>query len=242
MEMVQSLYVGLSAQLALQRRLETLAGNIANQNTAGFRAEAVTFDNVLSKTAKDSVAFVSAGRNFTSQRPGEVAQTGNPLDIAISGEAWFAVSTQAGPALTRDGRLQMTPSGSLQTITGRPVLDVGGSPIQLDPAADPPAIAHDGTITQNGKSVGAVGLFIMDPNAKLTRLEGAIVLPDRPPVPSIDANASGIMQGYIERSNVDPVKEMTRLIEVQRTFEAITASINQIEGSLNESIRVLGGS
>jgi flagellar basal-body rod protein FlgF len=237
--MQQSLSVGLSALLTLQRRLDTVANNIANQSTAGFRAEEVTFASVISHANPDSVAFAATGKTYTSRRQGEISQTGSAFDVAISGDAWLATKTPAGVALTRDGRLKLTPVGELQTVTGLPILDAGGSPVQLDPNGGSPIINRDGTVSQAGRVVGAIGLYMLAPDSAVKRIGDAGLVPGVAPVPSVDQRAI-LMQGYVERSNVDPVREMTRLIQLQRTFDAITAATGQVEASLGEAIRTLG--
>jgi flagellar basal-body rod protein FlgF len=238
--MQANLYVSLSAQLSLQKRLETIAHNVANASTAGFRAEEIKFDSVLSQTAPDPVAFASTGTSFISRKSGEYVRTDNALDVAVEGDAWLGIQTAAGRVFTRDGRMRVTDAGELQTLNGHAIQDAGGAPIRLDPNAGPPQIARDGTITQNNQQVGALGLFAIDPKANLTRFENSGVLPDRPAAPVLDFSKAGIQQGFIERANVNPVHEITRLIMVQRAFEAVTASIKDAEGSLTNAIRTLG--
>jgi flagellar basal-body rod protein FlgF len=238
--MESSLSVSLSAQLALQRRLDTIAHNVANASTAGFRAEEVKFETLLSQLSADPVAYASAGGTYLSRRGGELIKTDNLLDVAVEGDAWLAISTAAGQVYTRDGRMRMTETGELQSINNHPILDAGGAPIQLDPTAGLPRIARDGMITQNGRQVGAIGLFVIDANAKLERHENSGVIPDRPATPALDFTKVGVAQGYMERANVNPVMEITQLIAVQRTFEAINASVGEAESSLRDAIKTLG--
>ncbi len=101
-------YVALSAQMALERRLDTIAQNVANLGTVGYRADEIAFQTVLSNTSDGSTAFASAGDTYISRRAGALTATDNKLDIAIQGDGWFAMQTPAGVAYTRDGRLQMT--------------------------------------------------------------------------------------------------------------------------------------
>jgi len=238
--MQSNLYVSLSAQMSLQKRLDTIAHNLANASTAGFRAEEVKFESVLSLTAPDPVAFASTGSSFIARTSGEFVRTDNALDVAVEGDAWLAIGTPAGQVFTRDGRMRMTDAGELQTLNGHAVQDAGGAPIRLDPNAGPPRIARDGTITQNDRQVGALGLFAIDPTANLTRFENSGVVPDRPAAPVLDFTKTGVQQGFIERANVNPVNEITKLIMVQRAFEAVTASIKDSESSLQDAIRSLG--
>ena len=238
--MQTSLPVALSAQIAMERRLDTIAHNIANSRTAGFRAEEVKFESYLSNTKRSSTAFVSRGEAFLSTRAGEMTQTGNPLDLAVSGDGWLAIKGPNGPVYTRDGRMQMSVEGELQTLTGRPILDVGGAPLQLDPAGGTVEIARDGMILQNGLQVGAVGLFQMQPETRLTRFDTSGVVPDKAPTAVVEFGEIGVVQGFVEGSNVNPLLEITRLIEVQRAFEQAATLTQMSERSLDSAIATLG--
>ncbi len=238
--MAASLDIALSGQLALAKRLDTIAHNVANVTTVGFRGEAVKFDSVLSTRTDRPTDFASTGSSYISRRQGPLQNTGNLLDVAVDGDGWLAIETAAGTAYTRDGRLQITLDGSLMTTTGFAVLDAGGGPLQVDPSAGPLAIARDGMISQNGKQVGAIGLFSISEDARLQRLAGTGVVPDRPAEPVLDFTANGVLQGYVENSNVNAVAEMTHLIAVSRTFDSMTRAISMREQTLQSAIRTLG--
>lgn len=239
--MDQPLYVSLSAQMALERRLDTVAQNVANLATAGYRAEEMKFDAVLSNAGPNgSVAFASEGSTYISRRAGQLDQTDNPLDVAVQGDGWFAISTPAGVAYTRDGRLRILESGDITTLTGHPILDVGRAPLSVDPSAGEVSIARDGMITQNGQQVGAIGLFSIDPKTPLKRFENAAVIPQGPATEVLDFATNGVVQGFVERSNVQPVLEISRLIAVTRAFEAANSTIEKTESATEEAIRTLG--
>lgn len=240
--MQSSLYVALSSQIAFQRRMETIANNVANASTPGFRREEIKFEQMLSHSSSEPVAFASTGDTFIKRDPGQMMKTGNPLDVAVQGDAWFGIQGPNGPVYTRDGRMQITPQGELQSIAGYPMLDAGGSPIQINPAAGPLLIASDGMITQNGSQLGAIGLFTIDPAAKLSRFENSGVIPDQPANPVLDFNRYGVVQGHIEGSNVNPMWEMSQLIMASRSYDAVSNSINKSEDSLSEAIKALGPS
>ncbi|MCB5177725.1 flagellar basal-body rod protein FlgF [Microvirga lenta] len=240
--MQSALYVALSAQVALERRLNTVAQNVANLNTGGYRAEEVKFETILSEAGAGQVAFSSSGASFISRKAGPVNKTDNPLDVAIQGDAWLAMNTPAGTVYTRDGRMQMTEAGDLQTIGGHPVLDMGGAPIALDPQAGMPVIGRDGMISQGGNQVGALGLFRIDPASRLTRYENSGVIPNMPAAPVQDFTVTSVQQGYSEGANVNPVMEMTRMIMISRTFENAASTISETESSLMSAIRALGPS
>jgi flagellar basal-body rod protein FlgF len=238
--MEPSIYVATSGQLALQRRLDTIAHNVANSTTPGFRAENVTFQTVMSQTSRSSVAYSGTGDSTLSRATGAIVQTGNPLDVAIQGDAFLSINGASGPVYTRDGRMRVSTTGDLENMNGQQILDQSGSPIQINPNRGPVQISRDGSISQNGQRVGRIGLFQIPPTAKLIRHEGAAVLPDQPAQPVVDFVSRGFAQGYIEQANVNPVMEMTRLIAVTRAFEAMSAANEQSDRKLSDAIKALG--
>jgi flagellar basal-body rod protein FlgF len=240
--MQSNIYVALSGQMALQRRLDTLANNVANVNTVGFRGEEMSFEELLSKSGKAETSYVSKGKNHISTKSGEYTQTGNPLDVAVRGNAWLAIQTPTGVAYTRDGRMTMNSEGMLTTLEGYPVLDAGGTPVQLNPNDPPPTINKAGTIEQSGNNLGALGLYTMPQNANLERAEGVSVRPDIPAVAELDFLHNGVQQGFIEKSNVDPMLEMTHLITLQRNFQAVSTMLGDTESQLGDALKTLAGS
>lgn len=239
--MQSGLYVTLSAQVALERRLTTLAANIANQSTPGYRAEEVDFKTLVSRAGDTPVSYVSPGDTYLSLRPGVPVKTDNPLDVAVRGDCWLALKTKAGTTVyTRDGRFEMQPGGELQSVNGYAVLDAGNSPITLDPLGGPVTIAQDGMITQGVHQIGAIGLFSFDKNTRLKRLDNSSVVADKPGTPVLDFSSNGITQGFVEGANVNPMLEMAKLITVSRTFESISSAMESSESSLKDAIRILG--
>ena len=238
--MRSSLYVGISGQLSLSRQLDTIAGNVANASTAGYRAEHVKFDTLLSHPPTGDVAFSAKAGTYFSRAAGEIVKTDNSLDVALQGDAWFAIETNAGRAYTRDGRMRISPEGNLQTLSGNRILDVSGAGIQLAPGGGGVEIARDGAISQGGRQLSSLGLFSIDAKARLTRGENASVIPDRAATAVVDLSRIAVVQGYVERGNANPVVEMTRLIAVQRSFEAVSAAIAGTDTTFQEAIKVLG--
>ncbi|MCQ0986744.1 flagellar basal-body rod protein FlgF [Jiella marina] len=242
--MEASLPVALSAQLAIERRLDTVAHNLANLRTAGFRSEEISFEELVKRAdaiGSDPVSLVDEGESYISTRAGELTQTGNPLDMAVAGDAYFAYQGENGLVYTRDGRMRINEAGGIETLTGYPLVDVGGAGLQIDPNGGEVIIARDGMITQDGRQLGAVGLFTIPANAKLTRLDTSGVIPDQAAQPALDFSQVGVMQGFVEGSNVNPILEMTRLITLQRTFESAANLVRTNESSLSDAIRTLGG-
>ena len=239
--MQAGLYVALSGQVALQKRLETIAHNVANSSTAGFRGESVSFQTIMAGAGPASTAFVAPSGAWLSREAGEIRKTDNPLDVAVQGEGWLAIRTPDGVAYTRDGRMRMLETGELQTLTGHAVLDAGDSPVVVDPNAGPPRIARDGMITQNGRQIGALGLFRLPEDAPLRRYDTSSVMSDAPGRPVLDFVGNGVAQGFVEGANVNPVMEVARLMTVSRAFESVSHLIEATETSLQDAIKTLGG-
>lgn len=240
--MATSTYVAISAQMAMERRLEAIASNIANVNTAGYRAVGLQFSTELQQVGGSQVAYSSPGEAYVIRDQGPISHTGNSLDVAVDGNGWFGLETPTGTVYTRDGRFHLTAQGDLQSVDGYGVVDSGGSPITLDPTAGPVQIGEDGTISQGGKQFGAIGLFLIPADAKLTRHDNSAVIPDKPVEPVQDTTTNRVRQGYIEGSNVNPILEMTRLIEASRAFDQATAAINQDSQNSQEAIQTLAPS
>ncbi|MCC2098254.1 MAG: flagellar basal-body rod protein FlgF, partial [Hyphomicrobiales bacterium] len=220
--------------------LETIAQNLSHISTTGYRAERVDFSSYISLASPQPVAYVTTGERTYSLQSGALQKTGNPLDVAVKGTGWLAVQTPSGIAYSRDGRLQMDPQGALLTITGFPILDAGGAPLRLDPAGRTPTIAADGSIRQGEETIGAIGLFQLPDSAKLTRGAGSTIVSDTPATPLLTFTTDGIMQGYTEASNVNPIKQITRLIAVQRAFEMISGGLEQTHRSSLDAIKTMG--
>ncbi|MDP3897570.1 MAG: flagellar basal-body rod protein FlgF [Mesorhizobium sp.] len=238
--MQNGLYVALSSQIALERRLTTIADNVANAGTVGFRATQVKFEDIVTGTGANSISFVSTGGTYLSDVKGGFRNTGNQLDFAIRGDAWFGIETPDGPVMTRDGRFTMLQSGQIVSVEGYPVLDASGTPLQVDPAGGAPSVSADGFMRQNGEQVGAIGLFSFEPGADFRRYGNSGVVPVGTPEPLLDRAEAGVIQGFVEDSNVNPVLEMTRLIMVQRAFESAHAAIRETESTFGDAVKTLG--
>ncbi len=239
--MDNSLYVALSGQIATERRLTTIADNIANMNTAGFRQVGVRFAELVDGGNKAKLSFVTPGVTVLSQSQGAIDSTGNQLDFAINGDGWFMVETPAGEAMTRDGRLQVNPEGTLSNLDGFPVLDQGGAQVQLNLTAGPISADRSGILYQRGAIVGSVGVFDYSAPDETMRNGALSFVPDGVVTPAADRSDFTVQQGFVEKSNVDAVEQIARLISVQRNFEQSATLMQKSEASLEDAIRQLGG-
>ena len=237
--MQSSLYVALAAQRVLQRQLETVAHNVANMNTVGFRAEEIDFDALISNAEPDGVNYPTLGKVMPSDAPGALEQTGNPLDIALSGPGWFAIQTPEGVVYTRDGRMQIDAFGELRTIDGHEMLDSSLAPILLNPNGGTIKISPDGRVMQDGRLVGNIGVFDVPQENLTKRYENSgffAAVEGGPIAPGVDSKVS---QGFVEASNVNPIGQMAKMIAIQRMFESLNASISDSEKTMQRSIQEL---
>jgi flagellar basal-body rod protein FlgF len=234
-------YVGLSAQLALDRRMSSLAQNIANANTAGYRAEVLDFKDVIKATGLLPTDYVIPGGSHVDPSVGGLSQTKNPLDLAVRGSGFFGYQDASGKMVySRDGRLTLASDGRLMNANGNALTDASGSPLQLDPNIADVSIAADGSILQNGQSRGNVGLFQLNLDGGFSRAPGAAFDPVNPPTPETDFVRNGVVQGYVEESNVNGALAMTSLIQLTRAFEAISQLSERGSDAEKNAIDILG--
>ena len=247
--MENTLLIGLSRQTALQRELDLVANNIANVNTTGFKSDGAVFAEYLPPGASADqfasrdrrISFVQDSVTWHDMSQGTVQQTGGPLDVAIDGEGMLVVQTARGERYTRNGALQLNNLGEVVTLSGDKVLGDSG-PIVLQLTDRDIAITKDGTIkVREGNSLNTDSTrgklrIVTFANAQQLRKDGgsAFAAPDgitATPVP--DANRH-IVQGSIEKSNVRPVVEMARMIEISRAYTQI-ATLMQQQGELRKN-------
>lgn len=240
--MQTQIYVGLSAQLALRRQMDTVANNIANMNTTGFRAEKVLFDAHLERTQdRRHVAFVVDRNSYTDMRAGKFETTGNPLDVAVNGDGWLMVETPNGPRYTRDGRLNIDGEGRLVTLDGNLVLDQGGGEIVIPEESGRVEILKDGTV---GGRVGEVEQVFgqiarvrpLDIQTMTREASGLYTAPGG----FEEAVDAEIRQGVLEGSNVQPVIAMTELMSISRAYEQAKSMVENNDEALRNAVRTIG--
>lgn len=241
--MENALLVGLSAQLALRRSMEIVANNVANVSTAGFKRENPLFEQVLADIETEDrlggqtqVAFVRDWGVLRDLSAGSFDQTGGALDLAIEGSAYFTVQTAQGERFTRDGQFKMDVNGRLTTAMGDPVMGEGGE-IVLPANAKDIKIASDGTVSTADGQVGRIRLAAFENERKLRKDGGNLYQSDEPAIP---AQKARVQQGFVERSNVQGVSEMTRMIEISRAYSAVSDSLSQTEETLKRAVSKLG--
>jgi flagellar basal-body rod protein FlgF len=234
--MDNALYVGLSRQMVLRREMDIIANNIANMDTTGFKVESLLKRQEPGAPARTEggprpVKFVAADGVARDFRQGALTMTGAPFDMAIEGQGFFQVQTPEGPRFTRDGRFTTDPNGRLVTQAGQPVLDAGGGEILVDLEKGPVSIGLDGTMTQGDEQVGKLGMFDFA-NAGALAKAGDNLFRNVSNLQPQPAEAARLRQGMLEGSNVKPVLEITRMVEVSRAYEQ-TAKMMESEADLS---------
>ena len=236
--MQNALLIGLSRQTILERQLDVVANNIANVNTAGYKADSSLFEEYLMPGAHEDnfvgrdrrLSYVQDRGTYRDFSQGPAEETKNPLDVAIDGSAFLVVQTPAGERYTRDGGLMLNNQGQLVTAAGNPVLGTGG-PIILQQSDHDINITPDGTITVvegSGRTNSIRGKLrlVSFPDAQKLLKEGRNLYAAGEGSAQPDTK-SAVRQGYIEKSNVNGVAEMSRMIEVTRAYTQISTMLQQ---------------
>jgi flagellar basal-body rod protein FlgF len=234
--MDNALYVGLSRQMVLRREMDIVANNIANIDTNGFKVESLIqktdpAEPAMTLGGPRPVKFVATDGVARDFGQGTLTQTGGPLDLAIEGKGFFQVQTPDGPRFTRDGRFTTDTTGKLVTQGGQAVLDESGGEIVIDGEKGPVSIGPDGSMSQGNERVGKVGVFEFANPGVLSKM-GDNLYKNVSNLAAAPAAQTRVRQGFLEGSNVKPVLEITRMVEVSRAYEQ-TAKMMDSEADLS---------
>lgn len=237
--MENATYAVLTRQSGLTSQLRVVANNIANLSTTGFRAEDVIFSEHVAALdgGHRSLSMATAAAHNVVSSQGTLTQTGGPFDLAIEGEGFFLIETPAGERLTRAGAFTPNENGDLVTMDGFRVLDSGGAPVFIPQGAGPVGIAPDGTISAGGQPVGQIGLVVPADATGLVREDGVRFRSEEGFDPAPEGR---MLQGFLEESNVNPILEIGRMIEVQRAYELGQSFMDKEDERIRSAIRALG--
>jgi flagellar basal-body rod protein FlgF len=236
--MSNSISALLSKQVGLRQQVDVIAHNVANLSTTGFKREELAFATHVERLdlPGGSLALARVESSHTDFRPGALERTGNPFDFAIDGSGFFAVETAAGVRFTRDGRFSTNQVGELITTTGHRVLDDGRSPIVIPAQAADLALSGDGTLsTADGTPLATLGIWAL-PDGFLRREADGLFATEVEPEAALDPE---VVQGFLEGSNVNPVRELTDLIEAQRAYERGRAMLEAEDERIRQMIEKL---
>lgn len=210
-------YATLSRQSGLMNEIRVVANNIANATTTGYRQEGLVFSEYIQEARhQPSLSMARAEVRNTNLEQGVLNQTNAKFDLALEGEGFFMLDTDAGDRLTRAGSFTPDAAGNLVSMSGHRVMDANGAAIFVPPDAQTIHIASDGTISADGRLVGQVGVFKPNNPGGMIR-EGGVMFRAED---GVEATAEAkVMQGFLEGSNVNAIEQVSRLVEIQRAYE-----------------------
>lgn len=237
--MDNSVYTALTRQSGLMREMQTVANNIANLSTTGFRAEGIIFTEHVRALGpgEDSISMANANGRRIVLAQGGLEQTGAPFDFAIEGDGFFLVETAQGERLTRAGHFVSDLNGELVTPDGNRLLDAGGAPVFVPPDARQITLAEDGTLSADGTPLTVIGLWQPSDPFDLQHQNGVLFAA---PAGIEPAPPASLMQGFLESSNVNPVAEIARMIEVQRAYELGQGFLDKEDERVRGFLRTVG--
>jgi flagellar basal-body rod protein FlgF len=230
-------YATLNRQSGLMREMGVVANNIANASTTGFRREGVVFSEFVAALDEDpSLSMGHASGRHVDLSQSTISQTGGQFDFAIQGEGFFLIETPQGERLTRAGSFTPSAEGELVTPDGYRLLDAGGAPIFVPPDAKGVELAADGTLSAQGQPIAQLGLWLPSDPLSLRHQTGTMFA-----VGEVEpAEGATVLQGMLEDSNVEPVSEIARMIEVQRAYELGQKFLDAEDERVRGVIQALG--
>lgn len=232
-------YVTLARQSGLKREMQVVAHNIANISTTGFRREGVVFAEHVADLGREEeeLSMAHAHARSIDMTQGGLVRTGGSFDFAIQGEGFFLLDTPRGERLTRAGSFTPNAAGELVSPEGHRLLGAGGAAVLVPPQARDVVLAQDGTLSADGEPVAQIGLVRPTAPETLVREAGTLFATEAETEPVADAV---LVQGYVEESNVSPVLELARMIEVQRAYELGQTFLGREDERMRTVLQTLG--
>lgn len=231
-------YTTLTRQVGLMREMQLVANNIANASTTGFRREGMAFSEHIKRLEEGpSLSMANGNARHIDLTQAGLSQTGGTFDFAIQGDGFFQIETPNGLRLTRAGSFTPNADGELVTPDGYRVMDEGGGAVFIPPDAAQISLAQDGTLSADGESLTRMGRWQPVDPLQLTHEGGTLFAS---PAGLEPAEGGVLLQGFIEESNVNPIAEVSRMIEVQRAYEMGQGLLDREDDRVRSVIRTLG--
>lgn len=229
--------ISLSYQLVLRNQLDITANNIANTSTPGFQSSHPLFVEYLAKTEDGStVAYVEDRGTLRNLNAGPLTKTGNVLDLGVQGRGYFTVETDEGIFYTRNGAFRLDSSGQFVTSSGAVLLGEGDTPIVIAPGEHEIRVSGDGTVSTENGDIGKIPLVTFDNEQDMESVGNSLLATEQAPIAAARAEIS---QGMLEGSNVAAVTEITRMIELLRSYQAANQMITTEEERQKQAIQML---
>lgn len=235
-------YIALSRQMALWKQMDMVSNNMANMNTAGYKQDDAVFTSYLVQTPDAKgvgsvpLFFTEDYGNFQDFAEGPIVETGNTFDLAIKGDAFFCVETSEGEKYTRKGQFSLDSEGKMVTDSGAVVLSENNTPFFFAPGEKEISITENGDVLTENGVIGRLKLATFADNQKLLKIAGTMFENVSGNAVQIGSDTAVIAQGAIEKSNVNPIAEMTKLIKVQRSYEYVQQMIDEEHERISNTI------
>lgn len=239
--MESTLLIALSRADVLSRNMNVVANNIANVTTAGYKAQRMMFQVAEEKPVPSQpLDFVMDRSTYLDLSPGVIQQTGNPLDVAIDGEGYFTVKLPDGQQVySRNGGFQLNAEGTMVDQNGNAVMGDGGTEIQFQPDTKDITIGADGTITSDTQVLGKLSVVeFADRQRMLTAYGDGYYRIQNGAAPET-ATSVRVIQGSIEGSNVQAVREMTEMMEVTRNYQSVQKILDNEHERIRNAVRTI---
>ena len=237
-----AIYKAGAGAILQQMRMDVYANNLANVNSAGFKADQPVFRFDLSEAGQKPAApaekispYALPLECFTNFAPGPLQPTGNPLDVAVMGEGFLEVQTPEGLRYTRNGHLSINADGVLSTAQGFPVMGQGGD---ISITGSRVEISENGEISVDGEVAGVLRIVAFDDPAKLQKSGDALF--QTAGAGLMEAQDYHIAQGSVESSNVNAIRTMTEIIDTMRIFETYQKAIRSVDDATSKTVNEVG--
>jgi flagellar basal-body rod protein FlgF len=249
--MNSGIYPAVSGSLAAMRKLDVISNNLANINTPGYKKDKMTFEGLLAGNVTPPAVpqgmtadpILQKENIYIDYSSGPTSQSGNPLDLALDGDGFFAVTTPEGTAYTRQGNFRTSTDGTLVTMDGYPVQGIekdnkgNGAPIKIK--GNRVEIDNKGNVTVDDAPSGTISVVDFSKPYTLVKSGTSLFVPSDPEAKPLPGKAQ-VQQGYTEGSNVDSISEMVQMLETNRYFEACSKVIKGFDDIAAKAVNDLG--
>ena len=234
-------YIALSRQMALWKQMNVVSNNVANMNTTGYKQEDTLFSTYVAQTmnatgmGKEPVYFTQDFATYNNFMEGPLVETGNTFDVALQGEGFFVIETDEGVSYTRKGNFTLDHNGMIVTTDGYPVLTQGNAPLFIAPTEKEVMITEDGSVSTENGFIGQLQIVKFADNQKLIKKANTMF-------DNVDGNQMSaadnvrVVQRSLEKSNVNSVEEMTKLIQLQRAYDFVQQMIDEEHERISNTI------
>ena len=228
--MENTAYIALSGQSALKREMSVIANNLANMNTTAYKGEKMMFVEHLVKS-KGGGNFIPQKLTYTRDvaqyqnfKEGPIKHTGNPLDVAIHGDGYFVIDTPDGERYSRNGHFSLNNEGQLVNLNNQAILSDAGTPFFFSPEDTNIQITADGLISTRNGEIGKIRIVKFDTPQNLQKTASGLYATEDQ---AVDVNNPNLQQKSLESSNVNPMSEITKMINVQRAYDSVRTFIDK---------------